>query len=312
MEEITKRTNGLVTFKAHFGGALSSTKETIYHIKDGTIDLATIYPAYNPDLFRLLMVNHTPYSGYAMDARQQAVADLIKEEAEIQAEFTAQNTRVLFPGYGNAVMLVSKTRVESVEDFKGMKIRGAGTELLTLEKWGATPVAVSVGEIYESLSRGVLDAAFGMPIQTFVANGVHEAAKYFIETGYGPTGCLFGIMNADTYQKLPPDIQKVFDEVGEAAAAKYPEVRMEGIRTAVPKVLEVGGEIYALSDEVQAQLKALAEQAVQDKWINEMAEEGYNPNKTKAMIKRYIELYQQNEPKSIFKEALEIYETEFK
>ena len=49
-----------------------------------------------------------------------------------------------------------------------------------------------------------------------VVYGWHEVSQYFVQTGSGLVAVLIDAMNPDRYNKLPPDIKKVFGEIGEA------------------------------------------------------------------------------------------------
>ncbi len=312
MDEVTKRTDGQVTFRSYFGGALGGAKEVLHYAKDGIVDFCSFLPAYYPGEFNLAQVTGVPYTGYETDARQKTIIQLLEEIPELEEEFSAVNVKVLFPATANANALVAKERIDTVDDLKGLKIRGAGYELVAMEYWGATPVAISFGEISDSLSRGVIDAALGMPPQTFVTIGAHETCEYFVDPGYGSTGCLYSVMNLDSYNDLPPDIRKVFDEVGEMVAGKYMDIRMAGIRKAIPKILAAGGEIYALSDETQTQLEALAKEATFERWVSDRVEDGASEDLARKTLARFMELVEEYRPESTFKEMVEMYETEFK
>lgn len=247
-----------------------------------------------------------------MEAKQRAFIQILEEFPEVSGEFTTQNVKLLFPASSNAPVLVSMNRIDKIEDFAGMTIRATGYYGMAINAWGGTPVDIVSSEMYESMARGVIDGAFGIPPQTAVGYGLHEISKYFIQTGTGPAAVLIGAMNLDSYNKLPPDIQKIFDEVGAETAAKYAEIRMDGIRKAMPKIVESGIELYVLSDALMAQMEAVGKQPAHDKWLNDIVKAGISMEVAQKVLARFLELYQEYEAEATFKEFVEIYETEFK
>jgi len=61
-------------------------------------------------------------------------------------------------GHGPGI-LHSKKPINKLEDVKGMKIRCTGMAAKIAGALGATPVAMPMGETYDALSRGVVDAS---------------------------------------------------------------------------------------------------------------------------------------------------------
>ena len=62
------------------------------------------------------------------------------------------------------VYIITKEPINSVEDFKGLKIRAPGAYGKFLRNLGASPVSLAWSEIYTSLSTGVIDGSIGSNI----------------------------------------------------------------------------------------------------------------------------------------------------
>ena len=117
-------------------------------------------------------------------------------------------------GHGPGI-LASKTRVETIDDISAMRIRATGLSAKIVSSLGGVPVSMSQGETYEALQRGVADATF-CPIETLKGWKQGEVIDYVIDTrAIGYTTSMFVVMNKDKWNSLPPDIQKIFDEVNE-------------------------------------------------------------------------------------------------
>jgi TRAP-type C4-dicarboxylate transport system substrate-binding protein len=120
-------------------------------------------------------------------------------------------------------ILASKKPAHTLADLKGLKVRATGLSSKIVESLGGTPVAMSQGETYEALSKGVVDATL-CPIETLKGWKQGEAIQYVIDSSaIGYTTAMFVVMNKEKWAKLPPDVQKVFTEVSQEWIAKHGE-----------------------------------------------------------------------------------------
>jgi len=103
------------------------------------------------------------------------------------------------------------------DDIRAMKIRGAGDGADILSRMGASMVMMAAGEVFEAMQRGVID---GFEVASPTLNwdlGLQEAADYLYLSGarqpyeYNPF-----IMNKDVWNKLPADLQAIVSEVNQA------------------------------------------------------------------------------------------------
>lgn len=99
-------------------------------------------------------------------------------------------------------------------DWKGRKIRGVSTYVGVIQALGGTAVSTTMGEVYSSLEKGVIDGACA-PVNVFLATKHYEVAKYRTEPTFGQLVSMIG-MNLDRWKKLTPEQQKIFIEVGKA------------------------------------------------------------------------------------------------
>jgi TRAP-type C4-dicarboxylate transport system substrate-binding protein len=76
-------------------------------------------------------------------------------------EFKKYNARPIYYAEAQTIQIMNrKNQLQSLEAFKGLKLRVLGPEPAeALKALGASPVTVSLGELYTSLQRGVLDGA---------------------------------------------------------------------------------------------------------------------------------------------------------
>lgn len=114
----------------------------------------------------------------------------------------------------------TKRPITKPDDLKGIKIRVPESQLLiqTFNALGASATPMPVGEVYNALQQGVIDAAENAPI--FVNTQKHyEIAKFFSETNHFLIPDVW-VMSLKAWEKLPPDLQKIVEETA-AEIQKY-------------------------------------------------------------------------------------------
>ena len=107
--------------------------------------------------------------------------------------------------------------INSLADFRGLKIRIAGLGGQVLSRVGALPVTMPVGEVFTSLQSGVLDAAEFAGPYSDIPLGLHKVAKYYYAPGWQePSSPIECTVNRQAYEGLPKDLQTIVDAAGEA------------------------------------------------------------------------------------------------
>jgi TRAP-type C4-dicarboxylate transport system substrate-binding protein len=145
-----------------------------------------------------------------------------------------------------------------------------------LEALDANPVGMPVPALPQALSKKVVDGAL-IPWEIIPPLKIQELTEYQIE---GPNSLRFGTttfqisMNMDSWNRLPADLQKVFEE--QSGEAWWREVGEIWTRTEVGGLkvaTDAGNEHIVLTDaEVEAFRKKL--EPVVDRWIKEVGEKG--------------------------------------
>jgi TRAP-type C4-dicarboxylate transport system substrate-binding protein len=133
--------------------------------------------------------------------------ELYETFPEMQAEWS--DVKMLFFFTTNAMDLqTAKTPVHNQADLKGMKIRtAAGPALDFLKLLGAVPVNMTLTDTYDAAKKGVLDGTLG-DWSSLVVIKLYEVFHYVTQIHLSPS--LFAVvMEKETWNSLPPDIQKV-------------------------------------------------------------------------------------------------------
>ena len=107
--------------------------------------------------------------------------------------------------------LIAKAPIRHLADLKGKKIRIFASQFQTvaLERLGATPVAMTLGDVLPAIQQGAIDGAVG-GIVVFTPMHFQDAAKYVTETGQ-PTVFVIVEISKKWYDALPAELQKIVD-----------------------------------------------------------------------------------------------------
>jgi TRAP-type C4-dicarboxylate transport system substrate-binding protein len=101
--------------------------------------------------------------------------------------------------------------VKTLADLKGMKIKTSGDMIAPLKVFGAAGLGISMAEAVEGMIKGIMDGVF-CNVDGYKSMKLADIVKYETENLYSTRGpnAARG-MNWDTWNRLPPDVQKVFE-----------------------------------------------------------------------------------------------------
>ncbi len=285
--DIEERTEGRVKITIYHGGTLVGATETYDGVVDGIADIGLSSLAYTPGRFPLMMLAEAPGIGYNNAVVNSLVATEIYmkfKPAEFD-EVKVLNIHSLSPG-----VLITKSPVRTLEDLKGMEIRSPGAITTTLlEQLGATPVGMPMPESYLALQKGIVEGIIN-PFSTLVDWKIAEVTEY-VTAIHLYNMLFFVVMNLDTWNALPPDIQKIFDEVSEEQVKKAGEIWDKNeVEDAASAVKDYGMEIIQLSPEEKAIWEAIKIR-VRDEAVAEVEAKGLPAREVFDEILRLVEKY---------------------
>jgi len=150
--------------------------------------------------------------------------------------------------------VIAKAPIRHLADFKGKKIRVLASKFQTvpIERLGATPVAMTLGDVVPALQQGAIDGAVG-GIVVFTPMHFNDAAKYVTETGQ-PAVFVAVEINKSWYQSLPEDLQKLIDDDAAAGQTAIGPLAGEIVGKARKGWTDTGGELISLPADEQADM----------------------------------------------------------
>jgi TRAP-type C4-dicarboxylate transport system substrate-binding protein len=150
--------------------------------------------------------------------------------------------------------VISKTPIRHLADFKGKKIRIFASQFQTVafDRLGATPVAMTLGDVLPALQQGAIDGAIA-GIGPFVHLHFGDAAKYVTETNQPAIFLVFEV-SQKWYESLPKDLQEIVDRDGAAVSKSIEPVALKMYREQRKAWTDAGGELISLPREEQAEM----------------------------------------------------------
>jgi TRAP-type C4-dicarboxylate transport system substrate-binding protein len=209
MEAVNRDSGGTVDIK-HFGGGVLGHAGNMYDVVlSGAADIGWALQGTVPGKFAKSSIVELPF-GYDT-GEAGAVAFWRLYAKGLTASDYDQVKLFGVTAWPAAAIQTRSKRVQRLEDLKGMKLRVSGKlQADTVLALGATPVAVPVDELYQSMDRGVIDGAWASLTATRQFR-LQEVARNFLDISLNGAGAML-IMNKQTFDKLPAQAKAAFEK----------------------------------------------------------------------------------------------------
>lgn len=280
IKDIDQNTNGRVKITYFPGGSLLSPTAMFDGVAEGVADLGYCHVGYYRDLFPVTEVLTLPMN-FATGWVDVHVSNDFYDKYQ-PAEWDKVKV-LLFAGNGPKILHMRDKPVRKMEDLKGMKIRAPGLAGETITALGGTPVPTPMPEAYDAVSKGVIDGLH-LPFEPLKSWRMSEVTKYTTNCWQiGEMDVFWLIMNKNSWNNLPPDIQKIFtdtsEEYKEIYATAWNDLDFEGLDAAK----QAGNEIIELSpDEAARWVEAV--KPVTENYVKTMVGRGYSEAEVRDWI----------------------------
>lgn len=258
--EVERRSEGRLQITVHPGGTLTKADQCWQGVLDGVSDIGMSCFAYTPGRFPLLEALDLPL-GWPDGLTATRVATQLAAKynpAEIQG------AKLLYIHAHGPGILATKKPVRTLEDLKGMKIRGTGLSAGIATALGATAVGMPQPETYDALQKGVVEGTF-CPIETLKGWKQGEVIEAITDTkAIGYTTAMFVAMNQKSWDALPADLQQIISDVSAEWVDKHGQAWKQADAEGLEFVKSLNREILTLSPEEEARWKAAVEPLVAD------------------------------------------------
>ncbi len=283
--EVEKRTGGKVVIQTFPGGTLLDAKNMMDGVIAGTANIGCLCMAYQPGRFIVTNATSLPLNFANAKVASLVLWDLyMKYKPE---EFSKVKALTMFACAPSNIM--SKKPVQSMADLKGLPLRASGGAAEILKAWGANVVGMPQSEVPEALQKGVIQGQFSS-LEVMKDFKYAETCKYVTMTNtvIYPFAV---VMNTDSWNKLPKDVQKVMDDMAREQSewtGVYMDNHVNESMEWSKKTHKV--EVVQLSAQDKAQMDKLLEPIVK-KWLEDAKAKGLPADAILSDIKAFAKKY---------------------
>lgn len=274
-DEVKEASGGRLNITVYSGGALAAGTAALDALRTGVCDIAWIYTSYFSGQFPLCEVICNPIGISSVPQATNVLYDLYDKYEPLRQEVDEFEILMFHSNPTNKISTIAGKEVDSIDDLKGMTFRAsAGTASDLLIAWGATPIQMAPGDIYQAVQKGTV-GGYIFDWSGIVSFGLQEVtANYTTMPVY--LGPYFLAMNKDSFSALPEDLQQILREHSGRDASLgmawvYEGDEREGRRT----IEAAGGNFIDVTDTEQARFEE-ASQALIDTWVTNNTRDGFD------------------------------------
>jgi TRAP-type C4-dicarboxylate transport system substrate-binding protein len=213
VKDFEEKTGGRYTIEMNWGGGMGAAKDYYNMLTSGVFDLANYQQTQLPGRFPISELLTLPIEAPSISAPTMAFHQLYKN-GYLDKEFSDSKVLFVWGGAGNT-LAQNKRSAATIEEMKGIKVGNSGGYAIdVLTAAGAVPVNMALGERYISIEKGLIDGTMGTWAALYTTK-IYEVVNYVTEPGV----CSFPfvmLMNKQTYEKLPQDVQAIVDEMAQS------------------------------------------------------------------------------------------------
>ena len=281
-----------IVIDINHGGALGGPTQTIDLVQNGSADIGFGLQSFYPSMFPMTDTICLPMLPFTSAVQASKTFWDFYENTDYLKDEYSQYKVILLRTNCSAPIATNRLKISNIDQLKGMNVRAmAGPLNDFIIGLGASPVGVSIAELYSALENGTLDAST-TDWHAIYSFKIFEPTKFYADEKL-LYNTYFFLMNKDSYAGLPADLQAVIDEYSGQGAMDINTDAWDVIEeTAKEAVAANSGEVYTLPEAEHARLLSLADQ-VQKGWIEKMEASGYPAqdayNKILELAEKYAE-----------------------
>jgi TRAP-type C4-dicarboxylate transport system substrate-binding protein len=248
---VEKDSGGRIKSEVYPASQLGAIPRQIEGVQFGAIQAAVIPPEFFVGIDERFEVLTAPGLVDSTEHGQRVAAD-----AEVLKLMLSLGANKGLHGAGlfmsTPSSIISRTPIRHLADFNGKKLRIFASQFqsVALERLGATPVAMTLGDVLPAIQQGAIDGAVAA-LNVYVPMHYVDAAKYVTETNQP---AIFAVIEISQkwYDSLPKDLQQIVDKDAAAESVAINPWAVD-FRNKMRKAwADQGGELISLPSDEQA------------------------------------------------------------
>ncbi|KPQ21833.1 TRAP transporter substrate-binding protein [Halomonas sp. HL-93] len=264
-EKVAERTENRIEPRVYHNAVLGDQPDAIEQTRNGALDFANFNMGPMGPIVKETNVLSLPFLFTGREHMYEVMdgeigdrfADALEEEGLVALSWFESGARSLYN---------TEKAIETPEDVEGLKIRVMNNDLYVdmIEALDGNATPMSYGEVYQSLTTGVLDGAENN-FPSFESSNHYEVSQYYSLTEHLIIPeCL--CIAKSKWDELSDEDKKIVEEEALAAAELQRELWSEGSKESRKIVEDAGVEINEVEDKEAFQEKM---QPLYDEFIEE-------------------------------------------
>lgn len=229
-----------------YGGTLVKLGSESAAIKDGIADLGFVSTIFEASKFPLQNVSYmAPFGTDNIDLVTKVTGDLQNSIPAMSDAWSKNNLLYLGGAALDTYHIWSTFPIKTIDDMKGRKISAPGPSANWVKNTGAVAVAGTLSTYYNDIKTGVSDGTL-----TFITGAwgakVHEVAPFITKVNFGAMFAGGIAINKARFDKFPPEVQKIFREVGDEYAVRFAKAQAEAAEGLLQRMAAAGAKVSEL------------------------------------------------------------------
>lgn len=284
-EKLAKTGAYKIEWRESYGGTVVKPGGVLEGIKLGLGDIGVVTTIFHDSkLPSQAIAAVTPFISSDARAVAKAVDEIAREFPQMAAEFDKENQVYLATGVVlDTYQIFSKKPLNSIKDISGLKVAGAGYNMLYITGLGAVGVRGGLTNFYNMIQTGISDAALLWPeaADTFK---ISEVAPNLLKADLGAVNSKTLTINKAVWNKLPAEVKKALQDTAVEYRDHVAEIAMSQAAASLANYAKGGGKVVTAS---AADRKAWADSMdnIAVKWATDLDKKGAPGS---AMLKAYV------------------------
>jgi TRAP-type C4-dicarboxylate transport system substrate-binding protein len=291
--EVNKRVEALhkgykIEWREAYGGQLYKMNATLTSVEQGVTDIGWVFHSLEAAKMPLSQFGSvTPFTTDDVRIILDVANEMNEKVPALKKEWDKNNLVFLGASGVDTYHLFTKHPIATYADLKGRKISAPGSVGLWLKGSGAVAVDGSLTSYYTDIQSGVSEGTISISTG-ILPNKIYEVAPYITTVNIGALYNGGMAMNKDSYNKLPPEVQKIVKDVGKEYSKALGEALMQRYQGALKAMVEKG------ATQTPAVRVSNLSAGEREKWVKTMpnlAADWAKANASKGPAKEIVKTY---------------------
>lgn len=266
--------NYKINWQEAFSGTLAKPAGELEAIETGLADMGVIPTAFHADKLPVYQIGYvTPFTTTDLVLIHEVVDGLVDKYPAFRDTWTGLNQVTLSAsGIPDNYILCSSEPIESVSDIDGLKVAGAGPNLRWIEPAGATGVTGSLGNFYQLVETGVVDAMLVWG-EAVVSLKFYEVCEHYFNANLGGVNSYVINANQQAWDSFPEEVQEAMIEAAKQYGVDIGNFAAELGSQARDTFVANGGSVIEIDPQERAEWAATLPNLAQE-WVASLEADG--------------------------------------